>query len=152
MPHNLRYGQRGVKIPQRIRITKQQTTWRLCALSDNPSSGQCPYFTWQMSPYFTWQISFVTFRRCFTRVSAVVEVSYVFRRVRKIAKETISFVVSVFLSVRPSVCPSDRMEQLDCHWADFYEICYLSIVRKSVKKNQVSLQSDKKRWWPLHSS
>ena len=37
-----------------------------------------------------------------------------FKRVRKITKETISFVVSV----RPSV----RMEQLGSQWKDFYEI------------------------------
>ena len=36
----------------------------------------------------------------------------------------------VCLSVRPSV----RIEQLGSHWTDFYEILYLRIFRKSVKK------------------
>jgi hypothetical protein len=45
------------------------------------------------------------------------------RRVRKIAKRTISFVLSV--------CPSVRMEQLGSHWTDFREICYLGTFRKS---------------------
>ena len=42
-----------------------------------------------------------------------------------------------------SVCPSVRMEQLECHWTDFNEILYLSIFRYSVEKIQVSLKSDK---------
>jgi hypothetical protein len=57
------------------------------------------------------------------------------RRVRKIAKATISFV----LSVRQSV----RMEQLGSHWRYFREIWYLRIFGKSVEKIQVSLKSDK---------
>jgi len=43
-----------------------------------------------------------------------------FRRVRKIAISNGSFVVS------------ERMRQLGCHWADFYEILYLNVLRKSV--------------------
>ena len=43
------------------------------------------------------------------------------------------------LSVRLSV----RMEHLDSHWTDFHEILYWSIFRKSVKKIQISLKSDK---------
>jgi hypothetical protein len=39
-------------------------------------------------------------------------------RIRKIAKATISFVISVCLSTRPSF----RVEQLGSHWTDFYEI------------------------------
>jgi len=49
-------------------------------------------------------------------------------------KATISFVMSVYLTVRPSV----RMDQLGSHSTDFREIWYLSIFRKSVEKIQVS--------------
>jgi len=45
----------------------------------------------------------------------------------ELRKATVSFVVCV----RPSV----RMEQLDCHWTDIYEILYSSICRKSVGEN-----------------
>jgi len=34
---------------------------------------------------------------------------------------------SFFMSVRPSVCLSVRMEQLGSHWTDFYETSYSSI-------------------------
>ena len=47
---------------------------------------------------------------------------------RKIAKATISFVVSVCLSV--------HMEHLGFHCTDFHEIWYLSIFRKPVEKIQ----------------
>jgi hypothetical protein len=57
----------------------------------------------------------------------------------KLRKRTISFVMSVCLSVRPSV----RVEQLGCHWQEFNEITYLSIFRKSVEKIQFLLKSDK---------
>jgi len=43
------------------------------------------------------------------------------------------------LSVRPSV----SMQQLVSHRTDFHEIWYLRVFRKSVKKIQVSLKSDK---------
>jgi hypothetical protein len=49
------------------------------------------------------------------------------------------------MSVRPSVRPPARMEQLGCHWADFHEILYLIIFRKYVEKIQVSLKSDKNK-------
>ena len=52
-------------------------------------------------------------------------------RVRKIAKATISFVMSA--------SPSVRMEQLGFPLTHFQKI----IFRKSVKKSQVSLLSDK---------
>jgi hypothetical protein len=42
-----------------------------------------------------------------------------------------------------SVCTSVRMEQRRSHWSDFHEIRHLSILRKSVKKIQASLKSDK---------
>ena len=38
---------------------------------------------------------------------------------------------------------SNRMEQLTSQWTDFHEIWYLSILRKSVDKIQLSLQSEK---------
>jgi hypothetical protein len=52
----------------------------------------------------------------------------------KLRKATISFLMSVRLSV--------RMEQLGSHWADFHEIWYLMIFRKSVENIQVSLKSE----------
>ena len=54
-------------------------------------------------------------------------------------KATISFVMSVCPSVRPSV----RMEQLRSHCTDFDETLYLRLFRKSVENIQVSLKSDK---------
>jgi len=48
----------------------------------------------------------------------------------KLRKVTISFVISVRLSVRLSV----RMEQLCFHWANFNDILYWGIFRKSAKK------------------
>jgi len=55
-----------------------------------------------------------------------------FRRVGKITKSDYQLVhfLPYVLYVRPSV----RMEQLGSHWRDFYEILYLRIFRKSVKK------------------
>jgi hypothetical protein len=41
------------------------------------------------------------------------------------------------------VCPSVRMEQLGSQWTDFREIWYLSIIRMSLEKIQISLKSDK---------
>ena len=52
----------------------------------------------------------------------------------KLRKATISFVISARLSV--------RMEQLGCHWKDFYEIWYWNISRKYVEKIQLLLKSD----------
>ena len=54
----------------------------------------------------------------------------IFRRVRKIAKSDYKL-----RHVRPSV----RMQQLSFHWTDFHEVLYLSIIRQSVEKFQVSL-------------
>ena len=42
-----------------------------------------------------------------------------------------------------SVCPSVRLKHLGSHWTNFHEISRLSIFRKSVEKNQVTLKSDK---------
>jgi hypothetical protein len=68
----------------------------------------------------------------------------------KFRKPTVSFVMSVYLSIRSSV----RMKQLGSHWTDLYEIWYLSISRKSVEKPQVSLKYDKNNWYftwrPMH--
>ena len=44
------------------------------------------------------------------------------------------------------VCLSVRSEQLGCQWADFHEILYSIIFRKSVEKIQVSLKSGKYNW------
>jgi hypothetical protein len=52
----------------------------------------------------------------------------------KLRKVTITFVMSVIISV--------RMEQLGSHWTDFHEVLFLSIFPKSIKKIQVSLKSD----------
>ena len=62
----------------------------------------------------------------------------------KLQKATISFVMSV--------CPSIHMEQLGSHWLDFHEIWYLSIFRKSVQKNQVSLNSNNNGYFTLKSN
>jgi hypothetical protein len=57
-------------------------------------------------------------------------------------KDTLSFIMHV------------RMEQLVSHWTDFHEIWYLSILRKHVKKIQISLESDKNNgyfaWRPVY--
>jgi len=57
----------------------------------------------------------------------------------KSQKATISFVMSVCLSVRLFV----RTEQLGSHWTDFHEILYFNMFLKSVQKIQVSSKSDK---------
>ena len=51
----------------------------------------------------------------------------------KFRKATTNFVMSV------------RMEQFGSHWKDFHEIRYLSILRKSAEKFQVSLKSVKNK-------
>jgi len=52
---------------------------------------------------------------------------------RLLPNATVSFVISVLRSVRPSV----RKEQLVFHWTDFYEISYLRIWRKSQENRSV---------------
>ena len=52
---------------------------------------------------------------------------------------------SPFVSVRPSV----RMQQLGPHGMKFHGILYLIILRKSVEKIQVSLQSDNNGYFTL---
>ena len=58
----------------------------------------------------------------------------------KLGMATISFVMSVCQSVR---VPVHRHDTTSSHWTDFHEILYLSILRKSVKKMEVSLESDR---------
>jgi hypothetical protein len=53
-------------------------------------------------------------------------------------KATINFTMCV------SVRPSAGMGQFGSHWTDFYEILYLSIFKKTIEKNQVSLKYDNK--------
>jgi hypothetical protein len=53
----------------------------------------------------------------------------------KLRKVTISFIASV------------RMEELSSHWTDFREILYLTIFRKCFEKIEVSLKSDKNKWY-----
>jgi len=43
------------------------------------------------------------------------------------------------MSVRPSV----RTEELGSHWTDFHEIWFLSIVRKTTMKIQISIKCNK---------
>jgi hypothetical protein len=57
----------------------------------------------------------------------------------KLRKATISFVMSVQLSV----CLSVRIEQLGSHWTDFHDAWYLNIFQKSFEKIPISLKSDK---------
>jgi hypothetical protein len=58
----------------------------------------------------------------------------------KLRKTTISFVISVPLSIRPSA----RMEQLGSHWTDFHEIRYLGIFQIPLERFQDLLKSGKK--------
>ena len=53
----------------------------------------------------------------------------------KLRKRTISFLMSVRLSV--------RMKRFDCHCTNIDEIMYLTFFRDSVAKTQISLKSDK---------
>jgi len=55
----------------------------------------------------------------------------------ELLKATVSFVMSVRLSV--------RMEQLRSQWADIHGMGCLNISRKFVEKNQVSLISEKNK-------
>jgi hypothetical protein len=48
----------------------------------------------------------------------------------KLIKAIVSFVRSLFLCVRPSVC----MAQLSSHWSDFNEIYYLRIFFESLSR------------------
>ena len=63
-------------------------------------------------------------------------------------------IISCAMSVRPSVRPSARLEQLGSHCTDFHEIWYLSIFQNYVENFQVSLTSDKNKgyftWRPIN--
>jgi hypothetical protein len=61
--------------------------------------------------------------------------------ISKLRKATSSFVISV--------CPLVQTEKLPSQWADFHEILYLNILRKSVKNIQVLLNSDIKTYVQL---
>jgi len=61
---------------------------------------------------------------------------YFLRTFTKLRKATIGIVMSVC----PSVCPHG---QTTSYWADFHEILYLSIFRKSANKIKFSLKSNK---------
>ena len=67
----------------------------------------------------------------------------------KFRKETISFVIFVCLTVRPSVrpsfLPSLLMKQLGFHRTDFHERRHLDIFRKSIDETQVYLSSGKNK-------
>jgi hypothetical protein len=69
----------------------------------------------------------------------------------KLRKATVSFAMSILLSVCLSARPHVRMEQLVFHRAYFHEILYLSIFRKSVKKMKISLNSDKKNGYFMNT-
>ena len=69
-----------------------------------------------------------------TDVSCFISFLGVFAKFRKV---TISFVMSVCLSI----CPYVRMEQLRFHRMDFREISYLSIYRSFIEKIEISLKS-----------
>ena len=64
----------------------------------------------------------------------------------KLLKATISFVLSVHLSV--------HMQQLGSMWTDFHEVWFLSIFLKSFKEIRVSARSDKNNgyftWRPIN--
>jgi len=55
----------------------------------------------------------------------------IFRRLHKMRRATVNFV----MSVRLSTC----MEQLSSYWTDFYEIWFLTIFEKYVEEIEVSL-------------
>jgi hypothetical protein len=61
--------------------------------------------------------------------------------------ETIATFLGAFAKLRKETITSTLlavlMEQLGSHWTDFHEILYLSILRKSTEKIQVSLKCDK---------
>jgi hypothetical protein len=61
----------------------------------------------------------------------------------KLRKATISFAMPVLSSVR--LC--FRMDQLGSHWTDFDDILCLKLFQKFVEKIQVSLKSDKNKWY-----
>ena len=73
----------------------------------------------------------------FSRLDGKLSILTSFRQMKRVCKITKS---DYWLR---RVCPSVRIQQLNPHWTDFHDIWYLSVFRKSVKKIQVSLKSDK---------
>jgi hypothetical protein len=67
-----------------------------------------------------------------------------YARSQKLRKSTISSVISVCLSVLPTVYHFLHMEQLVFFWANYFEISYLSIILNSVEYNQFPLEYDTK--------
>jgi hypothetical protein len=98
----------------------------------------CLQFTVIMTRY-----SYILLSALFEVVHIVPEFLDAFAKLRKAY-------ISFIMSVRPSV----HMEQLGTHQTDFHEIWYLRILRKSVRKSLVSLQSDKNNgyftWRPIY--
>lgn len=88
---------------------------------------------------YLWAFCSLTFEKCVTvlLISHVEMLKYcIIFLFAKLRKATIS---SSCLSVRPYV----RMQQLGSRCANIHEICHVSIFRKSVRKIQVLLQSEK---------
>jgi len=79
-----------------------------------------------------------TYTFCSWRSSIHLFLSFL-RALEKLRTETISFSMSVCLSVRSFV----RME-VGCQWTESHEIWYLRIFRKSVQKIQVPFKSTRK--------
>jgi len=78
--------------------------------------------------------------------------TYIFRYFQQISKMTNSFVMSVGLSVRPTVRPHGTTR---FHWSEFRKIWYQSIFRKSAEKIPISLKPDKNNghfaWRPQYT-
>jgi hypothetical protein len=72
----------------------------------------------------------------------------------KLWRATVSFIMSICPSIRSAIHLSASNNSTQ-HSMDFREIWYLSIFRKSVKKIQVSLNSDKSSgyftWRPMYT-
>jgi hypothetical protein len=76
------------------------------------------------------------------RVYSAVRTGALWSAFVKLRWVTVSFV----MSVRPSARPSLFMDQLGSRGTDFYDILYLSILRKSIYEIQSSLKSDNNKW------
>jgi hypothetical protein len=103
-------------------------------LSSLRSSSRCL----RLIPRFTFPsifLSIMCFRMQFyARYNQSIKPSFV-RRIRKLRKVTISFV----MFVRPSI----RTEHLGFHWKDFHDNGCLKIFRRSVDNIKFSLKFDK---------
>jgi hypothetical protein len=72
----------------------------------------------------------------FVDISNPLTFSDVFAKLRKVT-------INIVMSVRPSFRLSVGMQKLGFHWSDFPEIWHLGIFRKTLKKIQVALKSDR---------